>query len=370
MDFITSFLEAVIPFVVVISVLVYFHELGHYFVARRFGVKVEAFAIGFGPELFGWTNKHGTRWKVCLIPLGGYVKPLVDEDYEKDPSSKKPIANSLSAQSPLKRIAVALAGPVANYLLAIVIFTGVFVIAGQKVPEGTIEIRNVLEGSAAQKAGLEAQDVIESIDGQGALDLPSFQKIVQAHADKTVVLTVRRAGATQEIKVIPEPVVGSEGTTEGRIGAELLPAVKTVQHSFLGAIWAASKNVVNLTVVTVQLLGEIVTGERSADGLMGPIGIGKVAKDFSQQGLLPLFTIMAFLSVNLGLINLFPIPMLDGGHVMFYLIELFRGKPANRRVQEIAYATGFALVMALIVFSTWNDLSRLKVVQFVVDLFS
>ncbi|MEM1003380.1 MAG: RIP metalloprotease RseP [Bacteroidota bacterium] len=370
MDFIFSTFNAVFPFIIVISILVYVHELGHYWVARKLGVTVEAFSIGFGPELFGWTNRYGTRWKVCLVPLGGYVKPLMDEEYEADPNSKSPIPSSLSGKSPLERIAVAIAGPAANYILAIALFAGVFVLVGQDVPTGNIKITDIDENSAAERSGMQSGDIILEMNDNPKVDLLNLQKTVRDSIEQPVKFLIKRDDETLVIQLTPDMIISENGETVGRIGAALFPEITHVSHTFLSSISAASQNVMNLTVVTVKLLGEIVTGERSAEGLMGPIGIGKITKDFYEQGVVSLITVMAFLSVNLGLINLFPIPLLDGGHIMFYLIELIRGKPANRKVQEVAYAVGFTLVIALILFSTWNDLSRLKVVQFVKNLFA
>ncbi len=369
MDFFSSTFMNIIPFVVVLSILVYVHEMGHYIVARINGVRVDVFSIGFGPEIFGWNNKNGTRWKVSYIPLGGYVK-LASEDEIEGTKESRSDPGSMMNKTPWQRIAISIAGPAANYLLAIVLLTGLYVSVGQRVPLDQIQFGDVIDKSAAEEAGLRRGDILFAIEGVETLSVENFQAAISKNPEKPLKFSIKRGEERLELIATPEKNELTGGKIIGRLGVALGPVVELRVHGFFASIGHAAKDTLNMTVQTLQALGQMILGERSADGLSGPIGIASVAGQFAQQGIVALIWLGAVLSINLGLINLFPVPMLDGGHIFFYLIEAVRGKPVHEKAQEIAYRVGFGLVMALILFSTYNDLSRLSIFQWVQNLFN
>jgi regulator of sigma E protease len=371
MDLTTLFFN-VVPFLVVLTILVYIHELGHYVVARYNGVRVEVFSIGFGPELFGWTNKNGTRWKISAIPLGGYVKMLSEnevfataQEQAKNKDSKTDLSpDSLLAKTVWQRMAISFAGPAANYLLAAVVLTGLYVIVGQKIPTGAVSVGKVVPGSAAEKFGVTSQDTIVAFNGEPLKSVEDLQEKITQNPKVTVQLTIMNQGSTQPKTLsvtLDETTV--RGKALGRLGVELSAVTRVENVGPLQAVKASLSDIWRITSSTIKALGQMIMGQRSADGLTGPIGIANLAGKIAQQGFSELILLAAFLSINLGLINLFPIPVLDGGHILLYLIEAIRGKPVTEKIQEIAFRIGFAVVMGLILISFWNDLSRLQFFQ-------
>lgn len=370
MEFVSSIFFNVVPFLVVLTLLVYVHEWGHYIVARKNGIRVEVFSIGFGPEIFGWTNKAGTRWKFSLIPLGGYVKIFdgLDEKGERPKDDKFPPDAAL-AKSPWQRIAVSIAGPAANYILAIVILAGLFMTVGQKVPQSGVEIGRVVATGAAARAGLVSGDEILAINGDTFKDLMELQGSIEDSPNKPITLKIRRQTEDEPIllSVVPEPATVN-GREVGRLGVELTAKMLMVKRGYFEAFKFAAIETYSVSERTLKSLGQMITGKRSADGLSGPLGIASITGEVARQGIVNLFWLAAFLSINLGLINLFPIPMLDGGHILFYFLEGIRGKPLNEKAQEMAFRFGFLFVAALFLFSTWNDISRLKIIETVTSL--
>ncbi len=357
----------IVPFLVVLTVLVYVHEMGHYIVARMNGVRVDEFAIGFGPEIFGWTNKAGTRWKVCYIPLGGYVN-LANEDEIEGTDKSRHDPESMMSKSPWQRIAISIAGPAANFLLAIVFFFGLYATVGQKVPLNEIEFNEVITESAADAAGLQNGDILIGIEGVDELTIESFQDKVSRNPNEPLAFTVRRGESEQVVMVTPEAQESTAGKSVGRIGVAIAPRADLVVHGPLNAMKFAVVDTYKFTAQTLSYLGQMIMGTRSTDGLSGIIGIANVAGQVAEQGVVALIWLASMLSISLGLINLFPIPMLDGGHIVFYIIEIIRGRPLPEKAQEIAYRIGFAIVAFLILFSTWKDLTRLKIVQWFASL--
>ena len=357
MAYLNLVLINIVPFLIVLSVLVYVHEMGHYIVARLNNVRVKIFSIGFGPEIFGWTNKHGVRWKVSYIPLGGYVKFADDDETDAAKISKDP--HAFANKTPWQRIAIAIAGPAANYGFAILVLTALYATVGQKIPTNDIVVGEIFADSAAEKAGLRSGDVIIGLNGDTELTVQSFQKAIAEQAGKEAVLQVQKfpGNAIEEITVVPS-IYEEGGKQQGRLGIGLIPKVDQQVHGVFGSIWHASVDTINITVGTLKALGEMIVQKRSSDGLSGPIGIATLTGKVAQQGVVALIWLAAVLSINLGLINLFPVPMLDGGHILFCLIEGIRGKAVNEKTQEIAYRIGFGLVLALILFSTWNDIFK------------
>ncbi|MCB5176005.1 RIP metalloprotease RseP [Microvirga lenta] len=360
-----------ISFLVVLTVVVFIHELGHFWVGRLCGVGVTAFSIGFGRELFGWTDKHGTRWKIAAIPLGGYVKFVGDLNAASVPNqnqiqqmSAAERAVSFPHQNVAKRAAIVAAGPIANFILAIAIFAGFNYFSGRQVLEPRIEA--VQAGSAAERAGFQPQDLILSIDGRRIETFADMQLLVSSSAGESLTFTVERGGQTVTLSAVPNFVERTTPFGKQRIGllgveASKDPsAIKRVSYSPLGALKAGVAETWNLIDRTLNFLRRLVMGWESADQLSGPIGIARASGTaFDVGGVYSLVSLIGFMSVSIGLINLFPIPLLDGGHLLFYAIEAIRGRPLSERAQEIGFRIGFAIVAMLMLFATWNDLVHL-----------
>lgn len=379
MDFITSLIGYIVPFVIVLTIIVFVHELGHFWVARRCGVKVETFSIGFGPELFGRFDKHGTRWKVSAIPLGGYVKFFGDADATSgttDEDALKAMSaddrkHSFHHKTLGQRAAIVAAGPVANFIFAILIYAVLFSAVGQ--PYTPAVIGGVAAGSAAEEAGLKAGDRIEKLDGGKVERFEELRSYVALRAETPIRFQVLRDGREMEIVVTPRRVNVADGfggsQKVGQIGIQTA-GMEFVRHGPGTALWEAVRETWNVVANTFTYLGRIVKGKESGDQLSGPLGIAKMSGDMAKASWLGLVSLMATLSVAIGLINLFPVPMLDGGHLLFYAIEGLRGRPLGERAQEYGFRIGFALVLSLFLFATWNDLNRLPIVSYITGLFS
>ena len=365
-----SVLLAVVSFLVVLTVVVFVHEFGHFWVGRLCGVGVQAFSIGFGRELFGWTDRHGTRWKISAIPLGGYVKFVGDANAASVPDkdalghmSQEERALSFPHKSVAKRAAIVAAGPIANFILAIAILAGLAYFNGRYVLEPRIHA--VQPGSAAERAGLQPQDLVVSINGRSVESFSDLQRIVSARAGETLTIVVDRGGRTETIQAVPDLVVDSTPFGKqrvGRLGLQASPdggAVKRVFYSPWGALKAGVFETWYVTERTIDVVGKLITGRESADQLSGPIGIVRVSGQVaSLSGAGGLISLVALISISISLINLFPIPILDGGHLLFYAVEAARGRPLSERAQEIGFRIGFAVVLMLMLFSTWNDIFK------------
>ncbi|MBL8806571.1 MAG: RIP metalloprotease RseP [Rhodospirillales bacterium] len=372
-----SLLHYVVPFILVLSVLVFVHELGHFWVARRCGVKVEVFSIGFGREIFGWTDRAGTRWKVSWLPLGGYVKMFGDADAASTPGpevasmSPEERAKSFFHKPLPQRAAVVAAGPAANFLLAILLLAGMFAFVGQ--PFTPPQVGAVLPGSAAERAGIEAGDIIASIDGAQIERFEDIQRIVQLNLDRRMKMTVLRAGASVDLDVTPNVVEEKDRAGNvvriARLGIRG-QGMAFKKHNPAEAVWRAVEETWNQSAGTLKALGQMIAGSRGTEELGGPIRIAKMSGEVAQGGMGSILLFMAVLSINLGLINLFPIPMLDGGHLLLYAAEAVRGRPLPPKAVEYGFRIGFALVISLMVFATWNDLVQTGVVRFLVGLVS
>jgi len=360
-----GFVYSVLSFLLVFTVLVFFHELGHYLIARLNGVRVSTFSIGFGRELFGWTDRSGTRWKVSLIPLGGYVKFFGDVG----PSSGKAADEEFSEEEKKvtfhhkrlgQRAAIVAAGPLANFVLAIIIFTGLFIWMGRPVTPANVE--EVLPGSPAAAAGLQPGDRILSVDNTEVKRFEDLQQIIRMHPEEEMPLVVQRGDERMNLSVTPrlEVLKDDFGNTQ-RIG---LLGISTTAAEYVPvppgkAVVQAVDETFNVISLTFKSIGQMFAGKRSTEELGGPIRIAQMSGQVAQQGFSSLISFTAILSVNLGLINLFPIPILDGGHLLFYAFEAVLGRPLSARAQEYGLRFGLALVMTLMIFATWNDLSAL-----------
>jgi regulator of sigma E protease len=359
-------------FLTVLTIVVFFHELGHFLVARWCGVKVKAFSIGFGQEIAGFDDRHGTRWKLCWIPLGGYVKFMDDENAASVPSreaiqkmSPEDRAGSFHAKPVWQRAAVVVAGPLANFILAIVIFTFWFWMNGVYSTEARVD--EVIPGGPAARAGLQAGDLVTAIEGQPVTAFEHIQRYVSSNVGQSLTFTVDRNGQKLDLLVTPEvrEQLDDKGDTVRMVmvGVKRIPGqqgVKRHQPGFVEAVGLAGDRTWFIVTSTLGYLGDVITGRQSADQLGGPIRIADVAGRVATQGFEYIIQLAAFLSVSVGLINLFPIPLLDGGHLMFYGIEAVRGRPLDERHQEIGFRIGLAVVLSLMIFATFNDLHILK----------
>jgi len=362
-------------FLVVLTALVFVHELGHYAIARRNGVRVEVFSVGFGPELFGYTDKVGTRWKFSAIPLGGYVKMFGEaslEHHAEAPMTEDQKAVSFSHKRLGQRAAIVFAGPAANFIFAIVILAGLFMAVGRPMPQDFVEagIGGVVEGSAADEAGLVAGDRIRAVDGTPIASFLDLKTAVEGSEGRPLGFEIERDETVFTTTVTPRIVTSA--TDSGEIKAYRLgvyaPGPTYTRLGPLSAAWQAVEETWRLTLGTLAAVGEIIVGDRGTDELGGPLRIAKLSGDFAESGVVTLFGFMALLSINLGLINLFPIPILDGGHLLFYAIEAVRGRPLGERAQEYGLRIGLALILSLMVFVTINDFVHLSVLDFIRDL--
>ena len=366
----------IILFLFVLTVLVYVHEWGHYWVARRNNVRVEVFSIGFGPEIFGWTNAAGTHWKISAIPLGGYVKMLGQSDLPEDGGDEEPLSEedkpfSFQNKTLAQRAAIVVAGPLANFLLAIVLFAGLIMIVG--MPRHYAGVGKVMENSAAAEAGILSGDRIVDIDGETVTWFSDLVRIISAKPGVAMKITVLRGEQERTLTVTPKARTrtGEDGKTVevGQLGVRFDPEQAQYERQApWTAVWMGVRQTAALTGNIFTYLGEMITGERGAEDLGGPLRIAQLSGQMARSGIDDLFFFMAALSVNLGLINLFPIPMLDGGHLVFFAAEAIRGRPLDARIQEYGFRFGLILVLILMVFATWNDLVHLRVIEFIKDL--
>ncbi|MEP1208360.1 MAG: RIP metalloprotease RseP [Rhizobiaceae bacterium] len=364
-------LTKVIPFVFVLTIVVFFHELGHFAVARWNKVKVETFAVGFGPELFGWFDKHGTRWKCCAIPLGGYVKFLGDQDaasrpdraaLENMPADQR--EGAFEDKALWQRAAVVAAGPIANFILASVIYTGFFMYYGETKLAPVIG--NIQENSAAAEAGFQIGDRVVAIQGG---EISSFQDIARytlVSSDEPLDFVVERDGRSLEITAIPRMTkrtdrFGNEFQT-GLVGIGPGSDPANIIRNPLGPVEAFVKSLDSIGLIisrTYHFVRELIGGKQDASQLRGPLGIGQMTSQVATLGILQLISLAAALSVSIGLMNLLPVPMLDGGHLLFYAIEAVRGRALPPKAQDIAFRIGLTCVLMMMLFATSNDILRL-----------
>jgi regulator of sigma E protease len=348
-----------VAFICMIGPVVFFHELGHYLVARLFRIPAEVFSIGFGKELVGWTDKQGTRWKVASLPLGGYVKFVGDMSPASNPADLESVPEHLrdrvfQTRPVWQRFLVVLAGPIANFLLAIIIFAGVFSLIG--APQRN-KIGDISPGKAAAVAGFQRGDRILSIAGHKT---PSFNEIrseVELRPNERVRIEFEREGQVRQIEL--------------KLGADSVQDTtgKKIEIGFLGvapatvpvteAVPLATIQTVRITGVIIEGAARLIVGQGSRQDVGGPIRIAQFAGQAASLGALPFISLLALLSINLGFINLLPVPMLDGGHLFFYTVEAVRRRPLSARALDWAFRGGLAVILALVVFTTINDLGSL-----------
>ncbi len=361
----------IIPFLFVLTIVVFFHELGHFLVARWAGVRGLTFSLGFGPELAGFNDRHGTRWKISAVPLGGYVKFFGDDSEASTPStealasmSPEEQAGSFHHKKVGPRAAIVAAGPIANFILAIVIFTCLFTFFGK--PSTTARVDKIEANSAAAASGFQVGDVVTDIDGKTIGSFSDMQRMVGIHAGDKLTFTVKRGDSslqlqgTPELREVKDPFgnahrLGVMGITRATAPGDVV----TERVDPATAFWLGIKETWFVVDRTFAYIGGVFTGREAADQVGGPLRIAQISGQVATIGLAALIHLAAVLSISIGLLNLFPVPLLDGGHLLFYAVEAVRGRPLSIRAQEMGFRIGLALVLMLMVFATYNDILHL-----------
>ncbi len=353
-----------VPFLLVLGVVVIVHELGHFLAARALGIKVEAFSVGFGPEIAGFQDKSGTRWRLAWIPLGGYVKFKGDESIASLPSAEALEQLTPSQRqgnfhtAPIwRRALVVLAGPFANFLLSLVIFTGLVLSTG--IIYQKAEILCVEPGTPAAQAGLKAGDQILSVGGKPVRSFEDFSSYVVLNARSPINITVERDGKPVNLTATPELTQGECIGRLGVMGSTKPGDARIVSAGLFEAAGEGLNRTWRIAEGPFQFFGQLFRGNACASSLGGPVKIAEVSKTFASQGFVNLIPLIAFISVSVGLFNLFPIPVLDGGHLLFYGAEAILGRPLSQRAQEAGFQFGFVLLLMLMVFVTWNNVVEL-----------
>lgn len=370
-DLFQFILGYIVPFLLVLTLLVFVHEMGHYLVGRWSGIRIVAFSVGFGPELLGFTDKHGTRWKLSAVPLGGYVKFFGDEDAASSPDYSR--LEQLSAEERdrtflgaklWKRAATVAAGPIANFILAIVIFAVLFSIYGKPVADPIVA--EVKENSAAAQAGVLPGDLLVAIDGAPVATFDDVRRYVSVRPETPITIQIKRKDELLDLPMVPQrtEITDQFGNKMelGIIGIVTNQETGNFRLETFGPVEAVGQGAIeswHIVTGTFNYLANLVTGRMKADQLGGPIRVAQASGQMATIGIAAVLQLAAVLSVSIGLLNLMPVPILDGGHLMFYAVEAVRGKPVGPWAQDIAFRIGFAMVLMLMVFATWNDISSL-----------
>lgn len=361
----------IVPFVLVLSLLVFVHEMGHYLVGRWCGIRILAFSVGFGPELVGFTDRHGTRWKLSAIPLGGYVKFFGDEDASSKADAsllmtmtEEERAQSFSGARLWRRAATVAAGPIANFILAIAIFSVLFAIYGREVADPVVA--QVKADSAAAQAGIQPGDLLVAIDGTKVVTFDDVRRYVSIRPGRQIVVTVERNGARQDFPMVPQSTVMTDRFGNkmelgiiGIITNQEMGHFRKQTYTPAGALIEGINQTGVIVTGTFEYISNLVHGYMKPDQLGGPIRVAQASGQMATLGISAVLQLAAVLSVSIGLLNLMPVPVLDGGHLMFYAIEAVRGKPLGVGAQDIAFRIGLVMVLSLMVFATWNDISAL-----------
>ena len=362
----------VIPFVILILVVVFIHEYGHYYFAKRYGVGVTDFSIGFGKEIFGWNDKSGTRWKICWIPLGGYVKFFGDRNVFSQADHEKILEKyneqdrkKLFVLKPLyQRVLIVFGGPLANFLLALVIFFSIYTFIGKDFTPAVIN--EVQKDSPAMAGGLKQKDIILEIDGNSVKSIMEVSKYITMSTSDFIDFKIKRSYDELLLKIKPNIVLSEDNLgnkiKKRMVGIKLGAYNNEINHVKLGpaqAIYHASHEVFFVTTSSLKYLYAMIFGKADSSQLGGPIRIAKISGQVAEFGILAFISMMAYISISLGLVNLFPIPMLDGGHLMFYAFEKFLGRPLSKKTQEGFFRIGMFLLLSLMLFTTFNDLKDL-----------
>ena len=365
-------LSYLIPFIILILIVVFIHEYGHYYFAKKYGVGITDFSIGFGKEIIGWNDKSGTRWKICWIPLGGYVKFFGDRNVFSQADQEKLIKKyneedrkKLFVLKPLyQRVLIVFGGPLANFLLALVIFFSIYTFIGKDFTPAVIN--EVQKDSPAMIGGLKQDDIILEIDGNKVKSIMDVSKFITMSTADIIDFKIKRSYDELILKIKPNIVLSEDNlgnkVNKRMVGIKLGAYNNEINHVKLGpvkAIYHAGHEVYYVSISSLKYLGAMIFGKADASQLGGPIRIAKITGQVAEIGILPFISIMAYISISLGLINLFPIPMLDGGHLMFYAFEKILGRPLSQKTQEAFFRIGMFLLLSLMFFTTFNDLKDL-----------
>ena len=372
-SFILSYL---IPFLILIMVVVFIHEYGHYYFAKKYGVGVTDFSIGFGKEIIGWNDKSGTRWKLCWIPLGGYVKFFGDRNVFSQADQEELIKQyndqdrkKLFVLKPLyQRVLIVFGGPLANFILALVIFFSIYTFIGKDFTPAVIN--EVQKDSPAMIGGLKQDDIILEIDGNEVQSIMDVSKYITMSSADIIDFKVKRFSDEIILKVKPNTVLGEDNLgnkiQKRMVGIKLGAYNNEINHVKLGpvkALYHAANEVIYVSAASLKYIGSMIIGKADTSQLGGPIRIAKISGQVAEFGVLAFISMMAYISISLGLVNLFPIPMLDGGHLMFYTFEKILGRPLSQKTQEGFFRIGIFLLLTLMFFTTFNDLKDLGVLQ-------
>ena len=365
-------LSYILPFIFLILVVVFIHEYGHYYFAKKYGVGVTDFSIGFGREIIGWKDKSGTRWKICWIPLGGYVKFFGDRNVFSQADQEKIIEKydknereKLFVLKPLyQRVLIVFGGPLANFVLALVIFFSIYIFVGKDFTPAVIN--EVQKDSPAMVGGLKQNDIILEIDGNKVKSIMDVSKFITMSTADIIDFKVKRSYDELLLKIKPIIVPGEDSLgnkiNKRMVGIKLGAYNNEINHVKLGpakAIYHAANEVYYVSISSLKYIGGMIVGKADTSQLGGPIRIAKISGQVAEFGLLAFISMMAYISISLGLVNLFPIPMLDGGHLMFYAFEKVLGRPLSQKTQEGFFRIGMFLLLSLMFFTTFNDLKDL-----------
>ena len=365
-------LSYLIPFIILILIVVFIHEYGHYYFAKKYGVGITDFSIGFGKEIIGWNDKSGTRWKICWIPLGGYVKFFGDRNVFSQADQEKLIKKyneedrkKLFVLKPLyQRVLIVFGGPLANFLLALVIFFSIYTFIGKDFTPAVIN--EVQKDSPAMVGGLKQNDIILEIDGNEVKSIMDVSKFITMSTADIIDFKIKRSYDELILKIKPNIVLSEDNlgnkVNKRMVGIKLGAYNNEINHVKLGpakAIYHAGHEVYYVSISSLKYLGAMIFGKADASQLGGPIRIAKISGQVAEFGILAFISMMAYISISLGLVNLFPIPMLDGGHLMFYFFEKILGRPLSQKTQEGFFRIGLFLLLSLMFFTTFNDLKDL-----------
>ncbi len=366
MEFLITLVHYLLSFFVILSVIVFVHEYGHYIVARWCGVKIDVFSIGFGKEFWGYTDKAGTRWKFSMIPLGGYVKMFGDSSEASTPSetldtlSTEDKAKTFHHKKLWQKSLIVAAGPVANFLLTIVIFT--YFLMANGLPSTEPIVGEIMKDTPAEAAGLMKDDRVLSVNGTKVELFSDIPKLIITNLGTPVDLEIQRAGNTMYLTITPKLIEEKDGLGNPYKRPVIGFKSKEILYKDIGftrAVGEAVHQTYHICVMTLKVLGQMVTGDRDPKEIKGPIGIAKLSGQATDKGFMTVLWFMAMLSANLGLVNLLPIPMLDGGHLLYYTAEAIRGKPLAQKVQEFGFRIGMAMLAMLMAFAIFNDIRNL-----------
>ena len=366
-EYLPTAIQYFLAFALLITVVVFIHELGHYSVGRWCGIGVETFSIGMGKQIWGKTDKSGTLWRIAILPIGGYVKFYGDED----PSGKKSKLSESNMddknfhnKSVWKKIATTAAGPLFNFILAIFIFSVIFFFRGESLVQPYIG--QVVDESPAYNSGLKAGDEIIYADGKEILYFNDLRNYILDNPKNEIELTIVRDGIEKTVFLTPEVISSKDrfgndysSARIGVIGSQNPEHIELKKYGFITSIYRGTYETYNLSAKILSYLGKLIAGRESIDQMGGPIKIIQISGEISNYGIIPLLALIAAISVNLGIINLLPIPVLDGGHLLYYSLEVVRGKPLSQKTQEIGMQIGMSLLIALMIFVTFLDISRL-----------